>query len=86
MRAILLLSALLLSAGSAAASAPSQSVQPEQLRSTSSFRISGSVLLLERPLPGAVLHYPGMFTPLRGQHGGLLAERAPAAGTRLDRG
>ncbi|HET8997083.1 MAG TPA: hypothetical protein VFN42_10500 [Acetobacteraceae bacterium] len=53
---------------------------------TSAFRISGSVLLLERPLPGAVLHYPGMFTPLRGPHGGLLAERLPAASARRDRG
>ncbi len=75
MRGLIVFSALLLTAGSAFASIPTQRTQAEHTPVAASFKLSGSVLLKERPLPGTTLHYPGMFTPLLGPHGGRLAQR-----------
>lgn len=78
MRGILMFSAVVLAAGGATAAVPSQPppTQPERMQQLApAFKLGGSVFLMERPLPGSVLHYPGMFTPLRGPHGGLLAQR-----------
>ena len=75
MRTILLLSALVLTAGSAQASIPSQAATPQRAPVAASLRLCGSVWLQDRPLPGAVLHYPGILSPLRGPHGGLLAQQ-----------
>ena len=75
MRGLLVFSALLLTAGNAVASIPTQRTQAAHVPVAASFKLSGSVMLKERPLPGTTLHYPGLFTPLLGPHGGRLAQR-----------
>lgn len=79
MRGILLLAAFVFASGAAAASVPSKPVAatPARVRLAPVFQLSGSVPLMPRPLPGTVLFYPGIFTQLRGPHGGLLAQRSP---------
>ena len=74
MRTILLFSALVLTACSAQAAVPNQAATPQRAPAAS-LRLCGSVWLQDRPLPGAVLHYPGILSPLRGPHGGLLARQ-----------
>ena len=75
MRGLLVFSALLLTAGTAVASIPTQRTQAEHAPVAASFKLSGGVFLKERPLPGTTLRYPGLFTPLIGPHGGQLAQR-----------
>lgn len=73
MRTLLLVSAMILAAGSAQACLPQQAATAPQRAPSHDVRLSGSVYLQERPLPGTVLHYPGIMAPLLGPHGGLLA-------------
>jgi len=73
MRTLLLLSAMVLAAGSAEACLPSQSAQRDAKPQAVEQRLGGSVLLQERPLPGTVVPMPDMASPIRGRHGGQLA-------------
>jgi hypothetical protein len=72
MRTVLLLAVLLLAAGSAEACLPAQSAQRDRPQLTEQ-RVGGRVLLQDRPLPGTVVPMPDMASPIRGQHGGMLA-------------
>lgn len=82
MRGIVVFSAWVLAASSAVAAIPVHpaAMRPQHSSLVPTFQLGGSVYLQRRPLPGSVLHYPGLFTPLRGPHGGWLAERQQHVG------